>query len=201
MPRQNKYCMAVDCGEEAKARGYCHIHYYHAKKNGWPILDSIFTIKQPKIENGYAKIPLGVDGTQGFALVDIEDAEMVSQHNWYITSKGYAHTNTNKVSSMHQLVNGKPPKGFVTDHKNQNRLDNRKENLRITTYSVNKLNSKVHSNNKYGYAGIAYRQSRKQWRAYLTVGGVYHEIGCGSLADAIEARKELENKYLNKEKK
>jgi hypothetical protein len=71
-------------------------------------------------------------GTLGYALVDDEDYERVSQHRWYYTHSGpYAHEYAaNKQGVlMHRfimgLVTGDPRQ---VHHWNGDRLDNRKKN-------------------------------------------------------------------------
>ena len=81
-------------------------------------------------------IPLAKDL---FAIVDDADFPMLNQHKWHLDSKGYAQhsiTEHHKVL-MHRLIIGPVPKGFVTDHINGNRLDNRRGNLRFVTQSAN----------------------------------------------------------------
>jgi hypothetical protein len=46
----------------------------------------------------------------------------------------------------------KPPPGMVVDHINGDRLDNRRENLRITNHRQNALNTKARNNS--GFAGV-----------------------------------------------
>src|ERR1035437_132783 len=83
----------------------------------------------------YRTIPLtGYKGKGKFAIVDNEDYEFLNQFNWYMTDNGYAvyrhlANGTKRTVRMHRLIN-KTPKGLVTDHINQDKLDNRKSNLR-----------------------------------------------------------------------
>lgn len=79
------------------------------------------------------------------ALVDDDDFEYISSFGkWYENDSGYAIKKTringkNVSLRMHILVN-KTPSGLHTDHINNNRLDNRKNNLRTTTAALNAWN-------------------------------------------------------------
>lgn len=87
------------------------------------------------------------DGSE--AIVDDEDYEELKKYRWH-NVKGYAVTTPKygygrngtktKTIQMHRIVN-KTPEGLVTDHKNHNKLDNRKENLRSVTQAENVQNS------------------------------------------------------------
>ena len=100
------------------------------------------------------KIPL----SQGqFSLVDDEDFDILSKFKWYY-SKGrntnYAiAANNRKLIRMHRLIMN-PKKGFVIDHINGDGLDNRRENLRICSYSHNSMNSALKKGNKSGIKGV-----------------------------------------------
>ena len=63
-------------------------------------------------------------------------------------------------------VYGEWPKG-VLDHKNRNKLDNRIENLREATVSLNNFNMPLRKDNKSGHRGI-YPVSRKKGSGYTT---------------------------------
>ena len=77
----------------------------------------------------------------GFFVIDTEDLEKVSKYTWYLNDNGYACSRANnKTIYCHHVVIGKPQNGLVTDHKNRNKLDNRKGNLRICTSSENNKN-------------------------------------------------------------
>lgn len=69
-------------------------------------------------------------------FVSNKDFEWLSQYKWHLNN-GYAHNK--KLGYMHRLI-AQTPAGYVTDHKNLNRLDNRRENLRTATRSQNAAN-------------------------------------------------------------
>ena len=74
----------------------------------------------------------------GFFLIDTDDLEKVSQYTWYLNDNGYVCTTKNAY--CHHLIIGKPVGKLVVDHKNRNRLDNRKDNLHFCTQSENNKN-------------------------------------------------------------
>lgn len=91
-------------------------------------------------------------------IVDDDDYPLLSRFNWYISDTGYAMTQITgqKHIRMHILVFGAMPKGnFVIDHKNRNKLDNRKVNLRAVTQSENVKNREAR--------GICFDRSRNKW--------------------------------------
>jgi len=63
---------------------------------------------------------------------DKEDFHLIEKHYWNIDPHGYTYTNNpdSKNGYLHQIILN-IPKGFVADHINRNKLDNRKNNLRI----------------------------------------------------------------------
>ena len=85
--------------------------------------------------------------TQGkVALVDDEDYEMINKFKWFFHT-GYASTNITekgrqRTIKMHRYILN-AQKGFMVDHINHNTIDNRKENLRISTNQQNLFNQKI----------------------------------------------------------
>jgi hypothetical protein len=112
------------------------------------------------------KIPDGV-------LIDEDDREMLESFGkWYIdkgNTSGYCvksicvgTKNGRKIykkTTIHRIIMGNP-KGYQVDHINGNRLDNRKENLRLVT-------NKENARNKY------YQKKDKQIRGYEKCGDKY----------------------------
>lgn len=92
------------------------------------------------------KISLGGKlGIGKFVLVDEDDFKKFSSFYWRICN-GYATRGVgkkpNRTSSIlhREIMNA--PKGMMVDHRNGDKLDCRKENLRLCTNSQNQMNSK-----------------------------------------------------------
>jgi predicted nucleic acid-binding Zn-ribbon protein len=92
-----------------------------------------------------------------FALVNEEDYQCLIQYNWSL-SNGYAITtikdeNKNKTISMHRMIMNDPKDKFI-DHINGDKLDNRKENLRLATHQQNQMNRAKRKNSRSKFKGI-----------------------------------------------
>ena len=92
----------------------------------------------------------------------------------------------------------------VVDHihhpkTNENKYDNRKENLRIVTQSQNCMNQHIRSNNTSGVKGVSWSKEKNKWQVKITVN--YKQIHIGffdedKFEDAVQARKDAEEKYF-----
>ncbi len=91
------------------------------------------------------------------ALVDDEDFEAVSRYRWRLHRDGYAQTGNNPNIYMHRLIL-QPPSGYVSDHINGDRLDNRRANLRSCTGTENTQN-RFRAPHKQGYKGVFLHQT------------------------------------------
>lgn len=168
-------CIVNDCKDRLLAKGYCTKHYQRVKKYGYlkhiPQRDP----RPATIKGDIAKIPLGVNAKDGYAVADISMAYL-SDRNWTLSNTGYA---TSRLGMMQHLVIGKPKKGFFVDHKNQDKLDNRTENLRFATRSQNGSNIIIKSHNTSGYKGVIKReqQNNTKWIARITINGDKQYLG------------------------
>ncbi len=101
------------------------------------------------------------------ALVDDEDYPVLSRFRWY-ESHGYAAT---KVGGhdvrMHLLVLPSRP-GYRADHRDQNPLNNQKDNLRYATMSQNAANT-TKTNSAADTRGIYLCPSTGMWCARISV--------------------------------
>ena len=85
---------------------------------------------------------------------------------------------------MHREIM-KPPKGKIVDHKNRNKLDDTRENLRISTHKENVRNRGKPRGSASRYLGVGYDRHRRRWYATLYVEG--RQIWLGYFEDEIEA--------------
>jgi hypothetical protein len=110
-----------------------------------------------------------------FAKVDDSDYAELSKYKWYCSALGYAVRNTSSrnnnkktVIYMHRVLLQTPQQ---VDHKNSDRLDNRKSNLRVCSNAENNRNKPLHANNTSGYKGVVWHRQTQKWRAQLMVNG------------------------------
>lgn len=143
-------------------------------------------------------IPLrGKDGVvRAYALVDAEDRERVeTAGSWFLHSAGYAYRHEGPARArravlMHRFVLGlgvsSPGANEQVDHVNRDRLDNRRENLRVVSRSENQHN-RVEDPDR----GVSLHRQSGRWRASVTVGGTRRTVMCGSRAEARVAVRRL----------
>lgn len=109
-------------------------------------------------------------------LIDDDDRYLLEQHSWCLQSKGYLCSRIGgKAVLLHQLVLP-VPSGMTIDHINGDKLDNRKSNLRIATYSQNCQNTGPKKSNTSGFKGVS-RHGSHRWRATIMVNGKTVHLG------------------------
>jgi hypothetical protein len=136
------------------------------------------------IENGSVQvIPL----TQGkVTVVDSEDYDWLSKWKWCshkTRGRYYAHRgvwNNGRVVSwqMHRIILGfSTYDGNIGDHKNRNSLDNRKDNLRQASNSLNAINCKLSRRNTTGYRGVTWHKRDHIWWSQIRIDTKIHYLG------------------------
>lgn len=128
---------------------------------------------------------------------DKEDYGLIKNYCWCDNGRGYLVAgeigNSKKLVLMHQLITGKK----YQDHKNTNKHDNRKENLRDATRSQNNMNKGVQSNSTSGITGVRLDKRQQKWTAKIKINRKTISLGSYlSKEDAVKARKEAEEKYF-----
>lgn len=141
------------------------------------------------------EIPLR--NSKEFALVDSGDLPKVLWTGWYVTEKGYVLCTCGRADGsrpyLHQLIKGKQ-----CDHKNGNKLDCRRKNLRRATRRQNSWNQPKRKTNTSGFVGVHSNTVGKPWRARVR-GRNGEKIELGQFDDPIQAAKvyDLEAKRLH----
>jgi hypothetical protein len=123
--------------------------------------------------------------------LDIDNLHLLKDYNWHLKPERngnfYAHTNFYRNGkrtggSVHRMI---CPEFKMIDHINGNGLDNRKENLRETTYQLNNKNKTKRKNRSSKYKGVYLHGSRY----YAKICVDYKNIHLGSFLTEIDAAK------------
>lgn len=98
-------------------------------------------------------------------LIDPLDFPTVSAQKWYISRYGYATNTSNGSHSLHReimkrMLGGPIPKGFVPDHLNNVKLDNRRQNHSLVSLRNNARNVEKAEESSNGYYGVSCLQGR-----------------------------------------
>lgn len=112
-------------------------------------------------------------------LISNEDSDL-AQNTWCVGLPGYARNGhmfgPNKPGYIHKIVlerilGFKVPSWCVPDHINRNKLDNRRENIRPSTTSLNGMNKMKKLNVSSVYEGVSWEKRCRKWLAQIRIGG------------------------------
>jgi hypothetical protein len=135
--------------------------------------------------------------TQGkYTLVSTIDFEYLNQWKWYARkqrSTWYAVRDiwipVHKILYMHRLIHNRLyfNTQMQTDHKDQNGLNNQRNNLRVATNTENNRNKKKQRNNTSGYKGVYWSNQGHKWFVQICVNK--RLIYLGYFTEKLEAAK------------
>lgn len=113
------------------------------------------------------------------------------QKSWFVISCGYAATNYREDGKLKTLLLHRflldAPEDMCVDHINHDRLDNRRENIRIVTKGQNNQNRVVPQNNKTSkHLNVHWSKSQGKWRVVIQNKG--KKIHVGYFDDIDEAK-------------
>jgi hypothetical protein len=121
---------------------------------------------RPKPETPRGDVRQIALGDGYYAYVDAVDHQWLSRYKWHMQG-GYAiRYEKKKLIFMHRQIM-QPPKGKIVDHKNRNRLDNTRENLRICTHGENTQNAGKIQGTFSRFKGVSYRKERDKYFAQI----------------------------------
>jgi len=120
-------------------------------------------------------------------IIDSEDYNLVKTLRWHLTGWGYVQWSNKRMGKfilLHRLIMNAPI-GMEVDHINQNKLDNRRCNLRVVTRQQNECNKPIGCTNTSGYKGVSYHNRDRVWRAKIRDNG--REIYIGAYKTPVDA--------------
>lgn len=102
--------------------------------------------------------------------VDDEDYDWLNSYNWHVNSNGYAFRNyghKSKQKYMHREILGLTERGQIGDHKDRNRLNNQRSNLRLATATENSANRSLIANKTSKYNGVSLFKRDNIWTSFI----------------------------------
>ena len=200
-------CKVENCNNDVYVKGFCK-SCYHKNRRGTLYSRTKNTLNEIIIdcENNYAVILLydkQGNTREEKCLIDIDDIEKVKNYKWSLFNKENR-VSTGKTSErifIYNLIMNNLEKNFVVDHINNNPLDNRKCNLRITDFNGNMKNKKIAKNNTSGIKGVHFCKIEQKWKAYMNVDKKRINLGTfDKKEEAIKSRMEAERYYFGGDK-
>jgi len=182
-----------DCGNTTEPIQIGNLTNGHTQSCGCYLADRNFEIR--KKYNAYdlsGKFGVGYTFKGEEFYFDLEDYDLIKNYCWSLKPDGAVVCDHLK---MHRLVLGILDNPEIRpDHKNRNRQDNRKENLRPATFSQNAANRSLQPNNTTGIVGVYKAKSKgypdyKKWKAKIENEKIVYELGTFETFDeAVVAR-------------
>lgn len=123
-------------------------------------------------------------------LVDDEDYPLLNRFNWWAFKSRYTYYAQARIGGkmvlVHRLIMP-ARKNQIIDHKDNNGLNNQKNNLRVCSFSQNNQNSKNREHNTSGFRGVHYNRRDKMY--YCRIGNKGKRLFVGCFKDSTEAAK------------
>lgn len=130
-------------------------------------------------------INLPLSNSTEVAIIDGEDRDLL-EHPWHIDTGGYIRSNSASSNMLpgrrlHQVILARmlgATLGVIEpDHRNGNRLDNRRSNLRPATRAQNTQNTRGDAYSFSKYKGVTLDKRTNRWRAKASSGRKYVQLG------------------------
>lgn len=110
-----------------------------------------------------------------------QDSDLLLK-TWRLDKDGYARRGVSGGKKIHahrevlfRMLGFHTTNTLVADHVDRNKLNNRRENLRIVDKSINGLNRGIPGHNTSGIKGISYRRSNDSWAWHLSFKGITYQ--------------------------
>jgi hypothetical protein len=191
-----KMCIVKGCKQPSHSRGFCRHHDWQMKKHGHILERTKYTPNKFLPKGNICKIQICDNwGTlKCHTIIDADDIVKVQGYKW--CSDKISNIFNNQVGLLSRFVMNVTDLTCHVDHINHDRLDNRKENLRVCIQADNNLNKSKYKNNTSGYKGVVKHPSQNLWQAQVKHRGkIYKSKYFNTKEEAARAYNELAMKH------
>lgn len=186
---RHPHCTVDGCNSRLLSRLHCRRHHTQMCNHG-EIIKAKSSKDLFRFEVNEVECLIHLYDTFGFlkatTIIDSVYFDKIKNYTWNLNARGYVQTGGgNNIILLHRFILD-APKGVLVDHKDLDRLNNRKDNLRLCNQSQNMYNKPVLDRNKCGIKGLYYNGF--SWTASINCDGKKLHIGSfSSIEDAIDA--------------
>ncbi len=124
--------------------------------------------------------------------INKSDVEKCSQYRWCLSGDYCSAKINGKNVRLHRFLLNVVDASVVIDHKNLDKLDNRRSNLRKATQSQNMANRLKPKHNSSGYKGVYWSNTYHKWCSRIQFNNKIFRRYFIDLNDALNHRKEME---------
>lgn len=181
--KQIRKCSVEGCETQYYAKGHCFKHYSQIRNYGKIFKRTKFDPNEFIFEDEICKIQIydRKNNPKCQAIIDTEDYERVKDYKWHFNHKtqtvgGSLPNSNSKIYISRLIMNVTDPQTEV-DHKNHDKLDNRKQNLRICSRSQNQKNQRILKSNTSGYKGVSWCPKSNKWVSKISVNNKTVHLG------------------------
>ena len=180
-------CIVDGCNDQAKGRKYCGKHRKQMYRHGKILKRTRFDPNEFVKDGDICKIYLyDKNGEkQAEAIIDIKDMEKCKNIKWSFNGNGYVWSSS-KLYLHNFVLNRKTNMTELTDHRDHDKLNNCKNNLRPCNKSQNAANIIKKNMDSFSiFKGVHWRKERKRWVAKIMKN--YKGIYLGSFKKEVDA--------------
>lgn len=103
---------------------------------------------------------------------------ILTSDSYYVRKDGYVSiTIGGKKDLLHRVLMKVSQSDIHVDHRNRQRNDCRRANLRLATLTENNRNHGRHKDNTSGFIGVSFVKSRNKWQAGIGLNGTRKALG------------------------
>lgn len=114
-------------------------------------------------------------------MIDDEDVSLIEKYRWRIDSQGYVFSQdyNNSTVRLHRVLKKVTDSRDDVDHKDKNKRNNTKDNLRVCSHQQNCFNSVSKMKKPTSlYKGVSWNKTNKNWLCQITVNYRNYHLLC-----------------------